>query len=118
MIVAIAAGRHCPAFFPTSILLVDAIPGGAIAFSLLNLLKLRHTFRHFRSSPSPSFCDSATSASVPVTVASIVIVPPQTFYEPTFGALGRRSGRLGARPNGIIGETHDVAKHQRRNKIL
>ncbi|KAL3188008.1 hypothetical protein MRX96_004244 [Rhipicephalus microplus] len=47
MLVTIEAGRHRPAFFSASTA-GRRRPGGAIAFPLLTLLELRHTFRHFR----------------------------------------------------------------------
>ncbi|KAL3254609.1 hypothetical protein MRX96_054140 [Rhipicephalus microplus] len=115
MLVAIEAGRHRPAFFSVSTA-GRRRPGGAIAFSLLTLLELHHTSRHFRH-PVRAFqffligistinshfhCHSASTDALRANAWS----------------LERRSDRLGAKPNGEVVETHNVAENQRRNKIL
>ncbi|KAL3212258.1 hypothetical protein MRX96_036020 [Rhipicephalus microplus] len=115
MLVAIEAGRHRPAFFSASTT-GRRRPGGAIAFPLLTLLELSHTFRHF--------CH-------PVRAFQFFLIGISTinshFHRHSASAdalravdwsLERRSDRLGARPSGGVGETHNVAEHRRRNKIL
>ncbi|KAL3221548.1 hypothetical protein MRX96_050224 [Rhipicephalus microplus] len=84
MLFAIEAGRHRPAFFSASTA-GRRRPGGAIAFPLLTLLELRHTFRHFRH-PVRAFQFFLIGIFVIVPPIGIVIVPPQTLYEPTPGA--------------------------------
>ncbi|KAL3181800.1 hypothetical protein MRX96_008110 [Rhipicephalus microplus] len=114
MLVATEAGRHCPTFFSASTAGIRR-PGGAIASSLLTLLELRHTFRHFRH---------------PVRAFQFLIgifTINSHFHRHSAStdalradawSLERRSDRLGAGPNGGVGETHNVAEHQRRNKIF
>ncbi|KAL3214914.1 hypothetical protein MRX96_051393 [Rhipicephalus microplus] len=115
MLVAIEAGRHRPAFFSASTA-GRRRPGGAIAFPLLTLLELRHTFRHFRH---------------PVRAFQFFFIGISTnnsyFHRHSASAdalradsrsLERRFDRLGARSNGGVGKTHNVAEHRRRNEIL
>ncbi|KAL3179048.1 hypothetical protein MRX96_034647 [Rhipicephalus microplus] len=60
--------------------------------------------------------NSAVLESAPLTLTSIVIAMPQTLYEPTPGALRRRSCRIGTEPDSGFSETHDGAEHQRHNE--
>ncbi|KAL3248295.1 hypothetical protein MRX96_056557 [Rhipicephalus microplus] len=106
MLVASVAGRHHPAL---------RHPGSTIAFVVDAPGASTTRFDTFVTQCQLS--ESAGSACVPLTATYIVIAPPQTLYEPTPGAFGHCSGRIGASLNGGVGETHDGAKDQRRNKI-
>ncbi|KAL3190251.1 hypothetical protein MRX96_019790 [Rhipicephalus microplus] len=115
MLVANEAGRHRPAFFSASTA-GRRRPGGVIAFPLLTLLELRHTFRHFRH-PVRGF----QFFLIGISTINSHFHRHRAFEHAVRAdawSLERRSNHLGARPNGGVGETRNVAEHRRRNKIL